>query len=132
MKQSARKLNITPRRGEEEEDSPTHENQNAYRSESLPSSSSLSQPDRRIEMARLLKSCGVKFYGPLAGRYPASLIEAKVEEWREDPNLGPGMLVRMIQEGGPIVEGLPDSGPEEEAWLERRYAKGKRRLEESS
>jgi hypothetical protein len=69
-------------------------------------------PDRRIEMARLLKGCGVKFYAQIARQYPSDLIEARVAEWEEDGSLGPGMLVKMIQQGGPIMEALPkDSTP---------------------
>ena len=132
MPQSLRKPHIVRRRGEED-----HPLQNQGETDAAPLPSSLAarsenEPDRRIEMARLLKSCGVKFYGPLAERYPAELIEAKVAEWRDDPTLGPGMLVRMIQEGGPVVEGLPGSGPEEDVWLERRYVEGKRRAGEPS
>lgn len=65
--------------------------------------------DRRQEieaMAKLLKSLGVMLYWPLARDYPAALIEAKVEEW-EGSGLGPGMLVQMIQAGGPVVDEEP-------------------------
>jgi len=78
------------------------------RTSSSYSSSSVGDEDSaervaQIEVAKLLKSCGVRFYASLAKQYPASLIRAKVEEWRNDPDLGPGMLVRMIQGGAPII-----------------------------
>ena len=62
------------------------------------------EPNRRIEMGRLLKSCGVRFYWSLARDYSAELIEGKVREWRDDPDAGPGLLVKMIQEGGQVLE----------------------------
>lgn len=80
-------------------------------------------PDRRIEIGRLLKSCGVRFYWSLARDYPAEAIEAKVSEWREGPATGPGMLVRMIQDGGPVLEVEGRDDPEAD-WLQRRYERG--------
>ena len=82
-------------------------------------------PNRRIEMGRLLKSCGVRFYWSLAKDYPAELIEAKVAEWREGSQTGPGMLVKMIQAGGPVLEVEARGDPEAE-WLQRRYERGGR------
>ena len=85
----------------------------------------------QAETARLLKSCGVRFYASLAKQYPVSLIKAKVEEWRNDPSLGPGMLVRMIQGGAPIIGDVspirrPEiMGAEHGDWHERRYTAGK-------
>lgn len=74
---------------------------------SPPAREEQNEPDRRIEMATLLKSCRVRFYWSLARDYSAGLIEAKVAEWKEDPDAGPGMLVKMIQEGGPMLEAEP-------------------------
>lgn len=103
-------------------------NQIRHRDEDLPSPPpARNAPNRQIEMARLLKSCGVRFYWSLAQDYPAELIEAKVAEWEEGPETGPGMLVRMIQQGGPIVEASPrrSSGAD---WFEERYRRGCERL----
>ena len=80
-------------------------------------------PNRQIEMGRLLKSCGVRFYWGMARDYSAELIEAKVAEWKEGPETGPGMLVRMIQEGGPVLE-VEGRRTEENRW-EERYRRGK-------
>ena len=129
MTQPVRKPHIVRRR--EEEDHPQIDRKETDTA-SLPSSLTARpqrNPDRRIEMARLLKSCGVKFYGSLAEQYDAELIEAKVAEWRHDPSLGPGMLVRMIQSGGPVVEGVPEEMDGGGGWLEQRYRRGKRGAE---
>jgi hypothetical protein len=75
-------------------------------------------------MARLLRDCGVKFYTQVAGQYPAELIEARVAEWEEEVSLGPGMLVKMIQQGGPVMEALPrDNTPPASCWECRRFAR---------
>lgn len=82
-------------------------------------------PNRRIEMGRLLKACGVRFYWGMAKDYPADLIEAKVAEWEEGPKTGPGMLVRMIQEGGPVLEAEKRRIRNTETDWEERYRRGK-------
>ena len=96
---------------------------------SPPARKQRNEPNRRIEMGRLLKSCGVRYYWSLARDYPADLIEGKVREWRDDPDAGPGLLVKMIQEGGPVLEadvlGTVTREDAEADWLERRYHRGK-------
>lgn len=90
----------------------------------------------RVAAAALLKSCKVKYYGQLARDYPPALIRAKVEEWRVDPDLGPGMLVKMIQGGGPIIGDVrPIERPalpadDEGDWHRQRYESGRRRADE--
>ena len=103
-------------RGEEEEVHPVLEQVLDKQTDPSPPA-----PNRRFEMGRLLKSCGVTFYWGIARDHPAEFIEAKVEEW-EDSGTGPGMLVRMIQEGGPVLEARRRAGTDWEA----RYRKGKR------
>ncbi len=83
--------------------------------------------EERVNAARLLKSCGVKFYSQLARDFPPDLIRAKVEEWREEPELGAGMLVKMIQGGGPVVGAVPpiERPTHDGDWLQRRYDNGR-------
>ena len=97
------------------------------RTSSPPVAREQNEPDRRIEMARRLKACGVRYYAQIAEEYPAALIEARVQEWREATDLGPGALVKMIQQAPLVVEAaeVPDRPPNEADWLERRYATGR-------
>jgi len=93
---------------------------------------------RQLEAARLLKSCGVKFYSEMSKTYPLRLIQAKVEEWRFDPGLGAGMLVKMIQGGDPIVGKVEpierpasrqdDQPGDERSWHQKRFERNHRPL----
>jgi len=75
-------------------------------------------------MARLLRDCGVWFCRQLAQDYPPALIEASVAQWRQAEGVGPGMLVKMIQQGGLAIEtGRPRETHSE--WLERRYRRAR-------
>lgn len=98
-----------------------------------PSAREENEPDRTLEMRDRLRICGIGKALALARRYPPEHIEGWIASWEADraagDDIGPGALVRRIEEWGsppPIRAVVVDP---EVAWLERRdnewQAKGK-------